>query len=106
MWEGFELAWLPSRKVIHLEWEAGEWTHTVYCGRCCSSALFRMWPRRRDGHLSWGGLGKTTAQAGEGLRVERGLKDKILGREEKRLPDGGNKKVCRHRVGGTPSLCD
>lgn len=42
----------------------------------------------------------------EKASVERGLKEKILGREEKRLPDGGNKKACRHRVGGTPSLCD
>lgn len=41
-----------------------------------------MQAQRRDGHLSWDGLGKTTAWEGEGLREDRGLKGRLLGGQE------------------------
>lgn len=41
-----------------------------------------MEAQRRDGHLSWGGLGKTTAWEREGLREDRGLKGRLLGGQE------------------------
>ena len=48
-----------------------------------------MQAQRRDGHLSWDGLGKTTAWEGEGLRDLY-----LLGLEEKMLVNSVNKYVC------------
>ena len=72
----------PFGKPIHLVLGGREWTHSISCDRYCNHLLFRMQAQRRDGHLSWDELGKTTAWEGEGLREDRGLKGRLLGGQE------------------------